>query len=446
MKMMPNSQFLIVLLSAFAVAASGQEAVPPAPRSVRPPAQDSVVSQRPVLIEDQVSITELAAEALRRNPEILAAQKRLEAARQRPSQESSLPDPMVGLDFNNVGNPLPFAGRGTDPNAMTSLMLSQEIPYPGKLRLRGQIASKEAQAEFEQYQGTQLNVISRLKQAYYRRAYAYAAADVINRNLELLRQLMRITEARYAVGRAQQQDIFRTQTQSSILETRLVQLEREKDATAAEINSIVNRRPETPVGRPYELAPQPLTVGLDQLYAYARENAPMLRRDQRMIERAELAANLARKEYYPDFVFNGGYSNVGAMPDMYTARIDVKIPLYFFRKQRAGVAEQTSRLTETRRTFEATNQTLAFRVKDDFLMANASARLTELYSRAVIPQASLALESSLASYETGAIDFLSVLNNYVTVVEYEMNYYEELQNFYLALSRLEEMAGVSLIK
>ena len=74
-------------------------------------------------------------------------------------------------------------------------------------------------------------------------------------------------------------------------------------------------------------------------------------------------------------------------------------------------------------------------------MAQTSEQLTRLYGQTVIPQASLALESSLSSYETGAIDFLTVLMNYITVVEYQMNYYEELQNFYLALARLEEMTA-----
>ena len=79
-------------------------------------------------------------------------------------------------------------------------------------------------------------------------------------------------------------------------------------------------------------------------------------------------------------------------------------------------------------------------------MADTSARLMKLYGQTVIPQASLALESSLSSYETGTVDFLSVLTNYIMVVEYEMNYYEEMQSFYLALSRLEEMTALPLIK
>jgi outer membrane protein TolC len=154
---------------------------------------------------------------------------------------------------------------------------------------------------------------------------------------------------------------------------------------------------------------------------------------------------MARKEYYPDFTLNSGYYNMGGMPDMFMFRVDFKIPLYFFRKQRAGVTEQAQTLVQSRKVYEATNQGLHFRIQDDYLMAQTSEQLVRLYRETVIPQASLALEASLASYETGAVDFLTVYTNYITVVEYEMNYYEELQDLYLALSRLEEMAAMSLI-
>ena len=107
--------------------------------------------------------------------------------------------------------------------------------------------------------------------------------------------------------------------------------------------------------------------------------------------------------------------------------------------------EQSQTLAATRRDYEASSQSLLFRIKDDQLMAETSNQLIKLYSQTVIPQSSLALEASLSSYETGAVDFLTVLMNYVTVVEYEMNYEEELQNYYLAVSRLEEMTGRSLL-
>ncbi len=390
---------------------------------------------------DRTDLKDLLAEALSNNPEIVAAQKRYEASRQRPSQVSSLPDPMFSPGYNSSGRPWPGAGLGTEVTSNIGVMISQEIPFPGKRKLAGDMSVKESEAEWQLYEQTKLSVVSRIKQAYYRRAYAFAAVDVLDRNLELLSKILRITEARYSVGKAAQQDVFKAQTQISILQTKKVQLEREKRAREAEINSLVNRSPGSPLPRPADLRPMAVPAKLEELYAAARENSPMLRRDEKMIQRAEVAVNMARKEYYPDVTLNGGYYNMGGMAPMYMFRADFKIPLYFFRKQRAAVTEQAQTLVQSRKTYEATNQGLHFRIQDDYLMSQTSEQLVRLYGQAVIPQASLALESSLSSYETGSVDFLTVFMNYITIVEYEMNYYEELQNFYLALARLEEMTA-----
>ncbi len=387
----------------------------------------------------------LLAEALRNNPEVLAGQKRYEASRQRPAQVSSLPDPMISPGYNSSGRPWPGAGLGTEVTSNIGVMVSQEIPYPGKRKLAGDMAVRESEAEWQQYQQVKLGVVSRLKQAYFRRAYAFATVDVLTRNLDLLRKFLTITEARYAVSKAAQQDVFKAQTQIAILETKRVQIEREKRARAAEINSLLNRAPGAPLPRPADLRMIELPAGLPQLYAAARENSPILKRDEKMIQRAETAVNMARKEFYPDVTVNGGYYNMGGMSPMYMFRADLKIPLYAFRKQRAGLTEQSQNLAQSRRTYEATNQGLHYRIQDDFLMAETATQLLKIYQGAVIPQAGLALEASLASYETGSVDFLTVLMNYTTVVEYQMNYNDELQNLYLALARLEEMTALPLI-
>jgi len=67
----------------------------------------------------------------------------------------------------------------------------------------------------------------------------------------------------------------------------------------------------------------------------------MLHRDEKMIQRAELAVNMARKEYYPDFTLERRLLQHGRHVPMYMFRADFKIPLYYFRKQRAAVTEQS---------------------------------------------------------------------------------------------------------
>lgn len=397
-------------------------------------------------VQAQSPLKQLVEEALRRNPEILAAQKRVEAARQRPDRESALPDPMLSMGYSSAGKPWPLAGIGREPIANAGVMISQEIPAPGKTRLRGAMAQREADAQFQDYQQVKLSVVARLKQAWHRLHHTYAMADLLERNRDLLRKFLRVAEARYAVGKGMQQDLFRAQTQLSVLETRLERLRQERRSREAEINELLFRALDTPVPRPPEPGILEFRLPLEDLNAAARENSPMLRRDEKMIQRAELAVNLARKDYYPDYTVSGGYFNMGGMPDMYQFRVDVKLPLWFARKQRAGVAEQSHLLSQTRRGYESSEATLLFRIKDDYLMAQTSYRLLKMYTETVVPQATLALESSLPAYETGGVDFLTLLSNMMSVVEYEGNYHEELLNFHLSLIRLEEMTGLVLIE
>jgi len=396
--------------------------------------------------EIRLRLEDLVQEALGRNPEILAAQKRYEALRQRPSQASSLPDPTLSLSYNSSGNPLPFQGLGKEPNANAGVMVSQELPFPGKRKLRGEIASSEAGAEFDQYLMTRLSVVSRLKQAYYRLAYLHGAVETLTREHHLMQQFLRIGEARYSAGKAAQQDIFKAQTQLSVMETRLERLRQEIPSRQAEINSLLSRAVDSPLARPVDLTPEPLGVTLDDLMAQVRDSAPLLRREQKLVERTELALNLARKDYYPDYTVSGGYYYMGSMPPMYMARVDFKLPAYFWRKQRPAVAEQAATVAGARQDYQAANQALSFRVKDEYLMAETSFRLMNMYSTTVVPQASLAMQSSLASYETGAVDFLSVLMNFTSMLDYELNYQDESLSYFLALARLEEMTGVDLLK
>ena len=218
-------------------------------------------------------LKELTAEALRNSPEILAAQKRYEAARQRPRQESSLPDPTLSLGYSSTGNPLPGAGLGSEVTSNIGFSVTQDFPYPGKLRLRGQISSKEADAEMEQYRAVERDVLFRLAQAFHRLHHSYAATEVLDRNHALLETLLRTIEARYSVGKGSQEEAFKTQTQLTILETQRVQVDRDRRARTAEINSILNRPAGTPILQPSESHVHAIAMPLEELQVRARFGA-----------------------------------------------------------------------------------------------------------------------------------------------------------------------------
>ena len=389
-------------------------------------------------------LADAVAEALARNPEIAAAQSRYDAARQRPAQERALPDPMVSAGWASSGNPLPGAGLGTEPVANIGVMVSQELPYPGKRDLRASIAGKEAEAVQPEIAAARFSIVARVKQAYYRLAYAYAVGEVLTRNRNVLDTLLNVSENRYTVGQAAQQDVIKAQTQISILDLQLERIRQERATREAELNALLARPASTPVPPPDDLALTPFDLQVDTVIAAANEHAPMLRRDRIMVDRAQLAIDSAKKDYKPDFAVSGGYYSMGAMPSMYEFRFDVTVPLQRARRA-AAVAEQVGGLEQARHAYDTSRLTLQGRVEEDFQTASTSAKLAHLYRDTVLPQARLAFESSMASYQTGRVDFLSVLTNFGTVLEYEMSYFDELASYHTAVSRLEEMTGTPLV-
>jgi outer membrane protein TolC len=177
------------------------------------------------------------------------------------------------------------------------------------------------------------------------------------------------------------------------------------------------------------------------MLAHARTEAPMLAREQKNVERNELASNLARKGYYPDYTVSGGYFNQGSMPPMWQFRVDFKIPAYFWRKQRSEVNQQSFAISEARHNYEAADLSIQSRIRSDYTIAQTARTLLDLYQKSVVPEAQLALESSLTSYETGSVDFLSVFSNFMSVADYELMYHEQIMQFHVAMARLEEMTG-----
>ena len=131
---------------------------------------------------------------------------------------------------------------------------------------------------------------------------------------------------------------------------------------------------------------------------------------------------------------------------MHGFTVGINIPIFYKTKQREGVIEATEDLIGARRSRDDRQTTVNFQVKEQYLAAKASEDLAQLYSGAVVPQSSLALESSMSSYEVGKADFLTMLENFLTVLDYEINYYRELSNYQMALARLEPLVGVELTK
>jgi outer membrane protein, heavy metal efflux system len=383
----------------------------------------------------------LIQELVRFNPELQAARLRYDAAQKRPRQQSALPDPRVTMGWISNGYPYPGAGLGVEPTSNIGFQIAQEFSYPGKRSLMGGMAQKEADSEAHTVQARELGLIAQLKERYYELRFTYESIDLLRQNQTLLQQLAKVAEARYSVGKGMQQDLIKSSIEISILENRLILLEQKKGGLSAEINTLLGRNPEAELGRPESLSLVPALEPLEVLQERAMRGSPMLRAQQSMIDSRQLNVQSAQKAYYPDFDMMSGYYNQGAMKPMWEFKVQINVPIYFWRKQRPGLEEAGVRLSEAQRTYRSQEQIIRFQLHERYLAAQASRRLMDLYSKQIVPQSQLALESSLASYETGNVDFLSVLSNFNTIRDYQISYLERQSEYLKALSRLEELAG-----
>ena len=404
-----------------------------------------ILAQQPEAKPATLSLQALLDEALAQNPEIRAMQRSFDAMRARVPQAKALPEPMLNVGYMGNAVPIPpFDVQKGDPASGRTVSVTQEIPYPGKLSLKSRIANVEAEADWWAYEQARLNLAAEVKDAYFDLAFLHKSIETVTRNKALLEKFARIAEAAYTVGKGIQQDVLKAQVEISKLTEQLTLLEQRRQLAEARLNSLRFREPETPVGVPEEIQPRDFAFSLTELKELALANFPTLKAQRRRIDGAQYGAELARKEFYPDFTVGMTYVNRPGMPEMYGVNVGVKLPIYFWQKQRPALTEATASAKAERERLDNAISLLLFRIKDRYLATTTAQRLVKLYSTTILPQSTLSLESAIAGYEAGKVDFLTLLDNLVTLRGYQLSYYEQLSNVEKAIAGLEPFVGVSL--
>jgi outer membrane protein TolC len=291
------------------------------------------------------------------NPEIKAALQRWEMAKAVVPQVQSLPDPTLQVGYLKMPMVEPFQG------AMYGL--GQEVPFPGKLRLKGEVAQSEVDRLEQELQATRLRLIASLKEAYFNLHFAHKSTEIVEKNKGLLMQFDKTAKARYSVGQAAQQDVFRAQVEISRVLDRLAVLDQEKESLHAAINRLLNRPPAGALGTPEEVHSTTLTIPPQELSRRAEEFSPALLATAKSIDRSERSVSLAKRQYCPDFDVTAlGLRNDKINDNGYQVMVGIKIPLFYGTKQKQGVREAMAGLESAREDFAATRQDLLFQVKD----------------------------------------------------------------------------------
>lgn len=387
-----------------------------------------------------MSLQELVREALERNPDVQMAARAVESKRARVGQAGALPDPMVMYGVINEGRPIPFQTLGERDFSEVYVGVSQDFPYPGKRGLRTQAAQEEAAAEEAAYEGVRRKVVADVAEAYYDLYVVYAALDVVEQNRQLLEQFVKVASTRFSVGQATQQDVLEAEVEVSRLEERRSQLEERRAVAGARLTSLLFRASSTAWGRPGTVTETALSAGLEELLARAEQQSPILHSRGRLVASGERKLDLARRDKRPDLSFNFIYHNRGGIDPYYTFGGTVTLP-NLHGKQNHAVEEATADLAGSRTGTDAARTAVRYAVTEAYQRATTASRLLRLYDDGILKQASLSLDSAMAQYRVGRVDFLTLITSWRRLLDYGLMYQEQLAEHEKALARLAVHVG-----
>ena len=315
---------------------------------------------------------------------------------------------MITVGYENDGA---APSLGTEPMTRLAFVAQQAFPFPGKQGLARDVAGADAARVATRQERVALSITAGVKRAYADLLEAREEIRLVDEQIDTWRDIEGVIRARYAAGMGSQQDILRAQSER----TRLLQQKRRDEAAektaASELRRLLFRPPDAPIPTQGRLAAEalPPVPQAGELLARALEITPELKEAALTKERAKLSADLARRSLRPDFVASAAYMNRGSLPLMWSAAVGVSIPLWAGAKQRPQIAEAESLFDSAsaaeaslRRRIEAVTEERLIRIES----LDAEAKLD---AGGILVQDRLSVDSALASYRTGSVPFVTVL-------------------------------------
>lgn len=352
-------------------------------------------------------------EYARGNPEYAAMRHEADAAAQRVYPAGALPDPMFRMELQNITNAGSDASPSLLPNKVgsTKYTLLQPIPFWGKRDLK----REAAEADAEQAQGRVALTWSELAASVkttYARYYAVVGNEQLTREiLDLLVRLERIALVRYESGLAPQQDVIRAQVELTTMRGELLMQESEREGMQAALNSLLGRNASSPLATPQRLRPVPPPAKLEPeaLVDRLRGRNPQLFADDARIRSAEKNRDLTYRNRYPDFAIGVSPIQMGSRINEWELMLEVSIP-FQQESRRRQESEAESMLSAARSQKEAAANRLIGELFENIAGLKAAQRIEMLTANSLLPQSEATLQSALAGYENGKVDFATLLD------------------------------------
>lgn len=384
--------------------------------------------------------------AVKNNPSLAQMQARSEAMAAIPSQVGSLPDPVISFNALN----LPVDSFDTAQENMTQMQggISQSIPFFGKLALREQAATYQAEAATHDVAEARSRLLRDVKKTWWTLFYLNRAFDIIIVNQNLLRQFVQIAQTKYEVGEGLQQDVLLAQLELSKLldtETRLIS---GQEKAKAQLNALLDQPADLAIKISEKISETlPTLQAKSVLFEQAEQYRAILASRRESIHAAKTRLDLAKKDIFPDFkvgAFYGGRDDMLSgreRADFLSLKLSMNVPVFAASKQRKAVDQRSSELMQQRYALQDQWNNVRAEISRAISTFHQTKNQVVLFKSGIIPQASQTVASMLAGYQVNKVDFLNLVRSQITLYNYEIQYWNALTKANQALAELIAVVG-----
>lgn len=397
------------------------------------------------LIWASPDLSNLIEDGLTHNKEIQSLEAQVQGLKEEISFAGSLEDIRLGLAILNL--PADSFSFNREPMTQKQVSLAQKIPWFGKLDLRSQRAALKAVRLEAILEAKRFELARTIATTYYELGFVGKSLEINGRLTEILNQLLRVAETRYATGRGLQQDVLQAQVELSKLLDEKIIFKKKRRTLENRINELLNRESFSPVIPPQGLSFPDLQLDVKELQERATKENPGLRVRMSDINIAGAEIELARKDYWPDMDFKVAYGQRDedrtgrSLPDFVSGSVTINLPVWKKYRQDPKLAATLKRHDAALKSYRGLLLSLPHRVD---ALTNEIRDFQEnyrLFTDALIVQADQWANSSLAAYEVGSLEFNTMINSQIRLLRFELKAENYLFNIYEKRAELEEVLG-----
>lgn len=345
-----------------------------------------------------------------------------------------------------------IAEQWNNPALITETTRSQPNYFVGAgylLELGGKRTNRIAIAKGEANL-VQLALTSGLRQlrhdirvAFYEAFQSQERTKQISVSHDLAEKLLEISRDRFEVGDVAKFEVLQTELEAKRRENDLKVAESESKSAFIQLNTFLNRDPQSPLELHGSFEEKPVIPSLDSLVSEAISQHIEIQTIQHELIAEEARLALAKSERIPDLDLEGG-TEINDADFQYGWRAALRLELPLFNQRKGEIARSNAATESLKAELEAAKQKARAEIAKAYFTLDALQKQVETYRNEILPSAKEIEELSQESYHEGKTNLLSAIDAQRNMHEVRLEYLTVLMNFQTAIADLEQASGVEL--